>query len=386
MDFLSNRLQKRKEDGLLRKLSFTDSAAIDFSSNDYLGFAKRKELWEPENLDKYGSTGSRLLTGNDAITEETEAYIANFHQVETGLIFNSGYDANTGLFSCVAGKDDTIIYDEYCHASIKDGARLSLAKHYSFRHNDLEHLESKIKRAEGNNIFVAIESVYSMDGDTADLKGLVALAERYKHVHLIVDEAHATGVFGDRGQGLVQHLGLENHFFARIHTFGKALGCQGAVVLGSHLLRDYLINFSRPFIYTTALPLPNILAVKRAYQLLQSEDKSIQLLKDRIRYFNEKVSSSGIKNIITNQSAIQVMIIPGNDNARYAAKHLQSKNFDVRPVLSPTVPIGKERLRICIHSYNTESEIDGLVDELSLLNRIINPEGPPGQAIRTGMT
>jgi len=364
MDFLSKKLQKRKEDGLLRKLSITDPAAVDFSSNDYLGFAKLKELWEPGTLEKYGSTGSRLLTGNDPITEETEAFIAKFHQAEAGLIYNSGYDANNGLFSCIAGKDDITIYDEYCHASIKDGARLSLAKHYSFRHNDIKHLESKIKRAEGNNIFVAIESVYSMDGDIADLNGLVALKEKYKNIYLIVDEAHATGVFGDRGQGLVQHLGLENKFFARVHTFGKALGCQGAIVLGSQLLRDYLINFSRPFIYTTALPLPNILAIKRAYQLMESRDKSIQLLKDRIRYFNEKVSSSDIKNIITNQSAIQVMIIPGNENARSVAKHLQSKNFDVRPVLSPTVPIGKERLRICIHSYNTESEIDRLIVEL----------------------
>jgi len=364
MDFLSNRLQKRKVDGLLRQLSVTDPSAIDFASNDYLGFAKLKELWEPETHDKYGSTGSRLLTGNDTITEETEAEIANFHQAEAGLIYNSGFDANTGLFSCIAAKDDTIIYDEYCHASIRDGGRLSLAKHYSFRHNDLEHLESKLKRAEGNNIFVAIESVYSMDGDTADLRGIAALTGKYKNVHIILDEAHATGVFGDQGQGLVQHLGLENKFFARVHTFGKALGCQGAIVLGSHLLRDYLINFSRPFIYTTALPLPNILAIKRAYHLLQNQDSNIQLLKDRIQYFNKKSTTSGIQNILSNQSAIQVMIIPGNENARAAAKHLQSKHFDVRPVLSPTVPIGKERLRICIHSYNTEAEIDGLIEEL----------------------
>ena len=364
MDSLSKKLQKRKKDGLLRKLSVTDPAAIDFSSNDYLGFAKLKELWEPETLDKYGSTGSRLLTGNASITEEAEAFISSFHRGEAGLIYNSGYDANTGLFSCIAGKDDTIIYDEFAHASIRDGARLSIANHYSFRHNDLEHLESKIKRAEGNNIFVAIESVYSMDGDVADLKGLVVLVEKYKNIYVIVDEAHATGVFGDHGQGLVQELGLENKFFLRIHTFGKALGCQGAIVLGSYLLRDYLINYSRPFIYTTALPLPNILAIRRAYQLLLDKNKNIQLLKDRIQYFNKKITASGVQNIRTNQSAIQVMIIPGNENARAVAKHLLSKNIDIRPVLSPTVPAGKERLRICIHSFNTEEEIDRLIDEL----------------------
>ena len=364
MAFLAKKLQKRRTEGLLRQLSLADASLIDFSSNDYLGFAKLKQLWEPEILDKYGSTGSRLLTGNSTITEETEAMIATFHQAEAGLIYNSGYDANTGLFSSVAGKDDTIIYDENSHASIRDGARLSLAKHYSFRHNDLEHLESKIKKAESSNIFVAVESVYSMDGDLADLKGLAALAEKYKQVYLIVDEAHATGVFGDHGEGLVQEFGLEEKIFARIHTFGKALGCQGAIVLGSKVLREYLINFSRPFIYTTALPLPNILAIKRAHQLLQSQVDDIKLLKERIQYFRKKVLVSDIPNIKTNESAIQVIIIPGNEKARAAAKHLQSKGFDIRSVLSPTVPAGTERLRICIHSYNTEREIDELLNEL----------------------
>ncbi len=363
MDFLAYKLHRRREDGLLRQLSVTDPSLIDFSSNDYLGFAKCKDLWEPEPLDKYGSTGSRLLTGNSAVTEETEIMIASFHHAEAGLIYNSGYDANTGLFSCIAGKDDTIIYDENCHASIKDGARLSLAKHYSFRHNDPEHLESKIQRAQGN-VFVAVESVYSMDGDSEDLKGLATLTEKYKHVYLIVDEAHATGIFGDRGEGLIQEYGLQDRFFARVHTFGKALGCQGAIVLGSNMLRDYLINFSRPFIYTTALPLHNILAIKRAYQLLEGKDNNIRLLKKCIRYFNKKASVSGIPNVKLNDSAIQVIIISGNENAKAAAKHLQSKGFDIRPVLSPTVPAGTERLRICIHSYNTEAEIDGLVDKL----------------------
>src|SRR6185437_5660517 len=361
MDFLSHKLQKRKTEGLLRQLSLADPLLVDFSSNDYLGFAKRKDLWELDTLDKYGSTGSRLLTGNDALAEETETLITTFHGAEAGLIYNSGYDANTGIFSCIAGKDDTIIYDENCHASIKDGARLSLAKHYSFCHNDMEHLESKIKRAQGN-VFVAVESVYSMHGDLADLKELAALPEKYGHVYLIVDEAHATGVFGERGQGLVQELGLWDRFFARVHTFGKALGCQGAIVLGSNELRDYLINFSRPFIYTTALPLPDILAVKRAYGLLQNKVDEIKLLKQRIQYFNQKVS--GIQNIKTNDNAIQVVIVPGNENARAAAKYLQSKGFDIRPVLSPTVPAGTERLRICIHSYNSEVEIDGLINEL----------------------
>ncbi len=364
LGFLSNRLEKRKAENSFRFLSSNDKSAIDFASNDYLGFARLSSLWEPEALQKYGSTGSRLLTGNSRITEDTEAFIASFHKAEAGLIYNSGYDANTGLFSCIASKDDTIIFDEYSHSSIKDGARLSPAKHFVFRHNDLSDLEAKISRASGK-VFVGVESVYSMDGDLADLKGLVAISRKYENVYLIVDEAHATGVFGDRGEGLVQAFGLENDFLARIHTFGKAIGCQGAIVLGSHLLRDYLINFSRSFIYTTALPIPDIIAVKRAYDLMDIRDRSISLLRERIDYFKNKSGQLSAFNVQPNESAIQVVLIPGNEKVKKAAGHSQSGGFDVRPVLSPTVPAGMERLRICIHAFNTEKEIDRLVERLN---------------------
>ncbi len=362
--FLNNRLEKRKADNSYRQLPVNQNAGIDFSSNDYLGFARRSSLWETVSLPKYGSTGSRLLTGNDAKTEETEAFIARFHRAEAGLIYNSGYDANLGLFSCIASKDDTIIYDEYSHASIKDGARLSPARHFIFRHNDLNDLEARISRASGK-VFVAVESVYSMDGDLADLKGLVRLSKKYDHVYLIADEAHATGVFGERGEGLIQLSGLENHFFARVHTFGKALGCQGAIVLGSSTLKNYLVNFSRSFIYTTALPLPDIIAVRKAYELLDQKDQAIQLLRDRINYFKRKSKELSAFNVKPNESAIQVMVIPGNEKVKSVANYLQSGGFDVRPVLSPTVPVEMERLRICIHSFNTEKEIDDLIVRLN---------------------
>ncbi len=356
--YLVNKLEKRKEAGLYRSLS-RENGLIDFVSNDYLGFATTGKLqaW----LDKHdishiphftGSTGSRLLSGNTEYAEALENKIANFHGAEAGLIFNSGYDANIGLFSSIAGKDDTIIYDELIHASIKDGARLSLAKHFSFRHNDAEHLRKKIKAATGN-IFVAVESVYSMDGDFAPLEEIVEICEE-EGAYLIVDEAHATGIFGKNGEGIVSDQKLQRSVFARIHTFGKALGCHGAIVLGSKELRDYLINFARSFIYTTALPGHSLLAIYGAYELLPEAKKERNNLVNNINYYTQIATEKGIQSF---PSQIQTIIIPGNDNVRKAAQNIREKGFDVRPVLSPTVPNGKERLRICLHSFNTEEEI-----------------------------
>jgi 8-amino-7-oxononanoate synthase len=361
-DFLRVKLEKRKAEGRLRQLTLSAANLIDFSSNDYLGFARMKELWEPGDLVNYGSTGSRLLTGNHEFTEETENWIARFHQAESGLIFDSGYDANTGLFSCIAGKEDTILYDELIHASVRDGVRLSFARHFAFRHNDMNHLEDRIRQAKGN-IFIAVESVYSMDGDLAPLNDLVVLKKKYPGIHLIADEAHATGVIGKNGWGLVQESGLAAYFFARVHTFGKALGCQGAIVLGNNTLRDYLVNFSRAFIYTTALPLPNIIAVQRAYSLLNSGNENIETLKNRIACFRQATDNAKLEISLTH-SAIQVMRKPGNDAAREAAKKLNDSGFDVRAILSPTVPAGSERIRICLHAFNTENEIDQLIDNL----------------------
>ena len=280
-DFLKKRLQVREEQGLLRKLSLPNNL-IDFSSNDYLGFARSPELHELilteletvncklETLS--GSTGSRLLTGNSQYTEELETFIAYYHKAEAGLIFNSGYTANVGLISSIAQKGDIIFYDELSHASIYDGVRLSKAESFPFRHNDLNHLEERLKffqnaRKENSNSYIIVESVYSMDGDFAPLIELVSLCEDY-NVNLIVDEAHATGIFGEKGEGKVVELGLEEKVFSRVHTFGKALGCHGAIVLGSETLRNYLINFSRLFIYTTALPIHTLASIKSAYKLL----------------------------------------------------------------------------------------------------------------------
>jgi 8-amino-7-oxononanoate synthase len=368
--FIKERLQSRTDDGSLRNLS-SSHLPLDFCSNDYLGFARSAALKEQidRELNKHGlyqngSGGSRLLSGNTAYTEETESFIATFHQAQAGLIFNSGYDANVGLLSCLAQRGDTIISDELIHASLVDGARLTYASRYTFRHNDLNDLEIKLKNTKGNS-YVITESVFSMDGGTAPLLEISALCDRY-NASLIVDEAHALGIFGDHGKGLVQQLGLENKVFARVVTFGKALGCHGAAVIGSSALRHYLINFARSFIYTTAAPIHTIAAIKCAYQMLVKTDFRL-VIKEKIKCYADLANTTGLSHPAPTPSAIQTLIYPGNTAARTAAALLQSKGIDVRAILSPTVRTGQERLRICLHIYNTDDEIRQLVTELSQL-------------------
>ncbi len=369
--FLEQRLKERSEKGLLRSLKH-ESSLIDFSSNDYLGFARSVALHQyisneaervAPNLN--GAGGSRLLSGNYAYTEATESFIASFHQAQAGLIFNSGYDANVGLLSAIPQRGDTIITDELIHASLIDGSRLSLANRFKFRHNSISDLEQKLKQASGN-IYVVAESIYSMDGDMAPLKDMAELCQKYG-ANLIVDEAHATGLFGPNGEGLVVQLGLQNSVFARIVTFGKAIGMHGAIILGSDVLRSYLINFARSFIYTTAMPLHNIVAIRCAYEWLNKENHP-QKIHQKIELYNLLIKSLNI-NRIQSTSAIQTLLFSNNSEARNAALQLQEKGFDVRPILSPTVPVGQERLRICLHTYNTETEIAALVQQLKELTQ-----------------
>ncbi|MDB5013846.1 MAG: pyridoxal phosphate-dependent aminotransferase family protein [Daejeonella sp.] len=367
-NFISTRLLQRKEQDAFRTLK-PDSDLIDFCSNDYLGFARSttlRNLFEESlrSVDHYklGSTGSRLLAGNDNFTEELESEIAQFHHADSALIYNSGYDANLGFFSSLPQRGDTIITDQLIHACIIDGARLSYANRYVFKHNDLSSLEEKLNAAKGN-IFIAVESIYSMDGDEAPLVEICALAKKYQAA-VIVDEAHATTIFGNHGRGLVSELNLENEVFARIITFGKGLGVHGAAILGTSALRDYLINFSRSFIYTTASPFALHLSVKLAYQYLQLQNHQ-QPIHDRIKFFRDNVHH-GV-HLVNSRSAIQAIIIGGNAKAKAISLKLQADGFDVRAILSPTVTEGSERLRICLHNHNTFEQIRNLTTSLNRL-------------------
>lgn len=363
-DFLYDKMQERIQQNAYRQLNLP-AGKIDFCSNDYLGVVVNRMLESrmgagPSKAYSHGSTGSRLLAGNYRLIEETEQSIARFHDTEAALIFNSGYDANIGLLSCIAQKHDTILYDFLCHASIRDGVRLSLAQSWSFRHNDLHDLEKKLQQATGN-IFVVTESVFSMDGDTAALVPISDLCVAY-HARLIVDEAHATGVIGTAGEGLVQQLRLQSKCFARIHTFGKALGCHGAAVVGSELLRNYLINFCRPFIYTTALPESATVAIKHAYDIIPLLNAERTRLQSLVRQF--QTAPLRYSRLIS-ETAIQGIIVPGNSAVKELAQRLQQNHLDVRPILYPTVPKGSERLRIVLHAFNTTDDVRLLAEALA---------------------
>lgn len=369
---LQGRLNAREQEGLLRTLKYT-SALVDFTSNDYLGLARSQELFDhiQHVLDSFknksnGATGSRLLAGNTEYYESVEVKLADIFRSEASLILNSGYAANLAVLSSLPQRNDTILYDELAHACIKDGARLSLAKRFSFRHNDLDDLESKLRRAEGT-IYIAVESVYSMDGDQCPLHGLVTLAEKY-NAFIILDEAHSTGVYGERGSGLAVSEMLHDKIAVRVYTFGKAMGIHGACIAGSNELIKYLINFARPFIYTTALPLHSVVAIECAFGYLQKNIYLQHQLKNNIHIYLNSVQD--LPNKTVSQSSIQTAIFPGNEHSKKVATELQQKGFDVRPILSPTVPKGAERLRICLHSFNTADEIEALADALKSLHAL----------------
>ena len=375
---LQNRLKKRRELGTFRKLC-SASARVDFTSNDYLGLARSLELANRiEHKLKQagscsatnGSTGSRLLSGNSARAEVLETKIASFHRTESALLFNSGYDANLGALSALLREGDTVLYDELCHASMHDGIRLGKATAYPFKHNDPEHLEewlSQLNRpttapkspVTASATWIVVESLYSMNGDQAPLQELGALARRFE-AHLFVDEAHATGVFGPGGAGIVQGLGLASEVAVRVHTFGKALGCHGAVVVSSRAVQEYLINFAKPFIYSTALPPHSLAAIEAAYELLPELDTARTLLHGRVKFFRSLAAAHHFP-VLESESPIQALIVPNPVSVRTLAQKAQAEGFEVSPILSPTVPRGQERIRICLHSYNSEDEIRALV-------------------------
>jgi 8-amino-7-oxononanoate synthase len=358
---LVHALEERKRKGLFRTLK-NNYPGIDFSSNDYLGFSKYNLLTEKIKKEKAnsGSTGSRLISGNSKFTEELEKFIADFHSANAALIFNSGYDANVGLLSSIAGKRDLILYDELIHASIHDGIRMGYSKYYKIKHNDIEHLKRLIDRNKDlvDNIFIVVESVYSMDGDCAHLKEIAKVVDNEK-TFLIVDEAHAIGVFGKNGKGLCNELGVEKKCFARLYTYGKAMGCHGAAIVGSNDLRDFLINFARSFVYTTALPKDSLQNIKAAYDLL-SEPKYIDQLKENISYFNSLVNNDD--KFIPSTSAIHCKLFPGNHNVDVIETRFEKNDMFVKGIKSPTVKEGAERVRICLHAFNTKEEIKKLVE------------------------
>ncbi|MBI1222122.1 MAG: aminotransferase class I/II-fold pyridoxal phosphate-dependent enzyme [Bacteroidetes bacterium] len=366
---MKDKLDERRQNASFRQLS-SGREGIDFFSNDYLGLAQNRAFQEylqkssSEKLYSQGATGSRLISGNHSLHDELEQEIANWSENEAALLFNSGYDANIGLYSSLLQRGDLIVYDELVHASIRDGIRLGFARSLSFSHNDISDLEKKLKEGASGRIWVAVESIYSMDGDEAPLRELVKTGKLYG-AELIVDEAHTAGIFGDMGQGLCAKYHLEQHIFARLITFGKAFGTHGAAVVGSKELRSFLINFARSFIYTTALSPHQSRIIQLSLHHLSAQREMRESLMRKIIYFNSTLKELGLEPyFLQSISPIQSLLISGNERAGAVSQDLQKAGFAVKAIIHPTVPAGKERIRISLHLHNTNSEIKSLLEKI----------------------
>ncbi|KAK0628006.1 putative 8-amino-7-oxononanoate synthase [Lasiodiplodia hormozganensis] len=415
----SHLLARRHSRSLLRRLTIAPPGTVDFSSNDYLSLSTHPEIRStflsllqapqpittpssitgtsdpnaPSQPPPIGSRGSRLLDGNHPLTVSLESLISTHHRSPSGLLFNSGFDANVGLFSTLPQPSDVIVYDELIHASVHDGMRLSRVaapRRLAFAHNDVDGLRRVLEgivgdgevgekvRAGKANVFVAVEAVYSMDGDVAPLRAMLDLVDELLpkgNGYFIVDEAHATGVFGGAGgRGLTCELGVEDRVFARVVTFGKALGSQGAIVLCSPITRSYLINYARTLIYTTALSHPSLASIAATYDfliagkttpllthlhtLIRTTHALLTALIARLPPPNTTAPLLSLAPLPANPSPIVPLFTP---HPRALAAHCQAAGYTVRAIVAPTVPHGAERVRVCLHAGNTVEEVRGLV-------------------------
>lgn len=339
---IQDSIEHLKSIGQFRELRNYEKG-IDFFSNDYLGLGKSFIDCTHEDA-HWGSTGSRLISGNHYYYDCLENFLSQWLK-KTALIFGSGYMANLGVLSSIPTRHDTILYDSLCHASLKDGIRLSLAKSYPFAHNDYEKLENLIKKSSGD-IYVVVESVYSMDGDSPNPEILKSLVSKYG-VYLIVDEAHSFGICGEEGKGWIQQNHLEEYTFLGIFPMGKAVGAYGAFVLAESVVIQYLINHARTFIYSTALPPALLYGIYQNLLKLRTAEKQRKHIKELSKYFDYQW--------------IYPLIVPGNEECKNYASVLQSHGILVKAILSPTVPVRKERIRIVLHATNTVEEVNLLV-------------------------
>jgi 8-amino-7-oxononanoate synthase len=374
--FFETELERIKDAGLYRRmrrvegdqgptLSIDGHEIINFSSNNYLGIANHPGLAAAAKtaIDRYGcgSGASRLISGNMTLHEELESQLAEFKGTEAALVFNSGFQANTGVISTLAGEGDAIFSDTLNHASIIDGCRLARAQTLVYAHNDLDQLEAQLKQATGfGRKLIVTESIFSMDGDEAPLTGIVELAEKYGAM-VMVDEAHATGVFGASGAGVVQKLGLGDRVAVQMGTLGKAFGGFGAYIAGSAGLRDLLINRCRSFIFTTSLP-PAVMAMAiAAIDIVKHEPERRDALWQNCDNLKEGLRSLGYRVGASEGPILPLIIGDANECMRFS-EHLLEKGVFAQGIRPPTVPPGTSRLRITLMATHTREQIEHALD------------------------
>ena len=372
MDHFSSWLSKQKQAGQFRSLTpvirandgrvnlaETGKALLDFSSNDYLALSLHPRVIEESHryLDLAGSGAgaARLMSGDLELYHELEEKIARLKGREAALLFGSGYMANSGIIPALAGRHDAIFSDRLNHASIHDGCRLAGAKVHRFRHNDLNHLEELLHRHRGSGqALIVVESIYSMDGDFCPLRELAALKEQYDCL-LMVDEAHATGLYGSNGSGLIEEEGITDQVDIAMGTFGKALGSYGAYIAASRDMVEYLINRARSFIYSTALPPAVIGASSAAVDIIQTEPKLRRELHGKALLFKEILKKGGVDH--PGPSQIIPVLVGDSDRAVAMAARLRKEGIFATAVRPPTVPPGTARLRFSITLHLSDDDI-----------------------------
>jgi 8-amino-7-oxononanoate synthase len=374
--FIHSELKKLKDAGLYRRMRLVDGdqeatlivdgrEVVNFSSNNYLGIANHPELAAAAKaaIDRYGcgAGASRLITGNMTLHEELESKLAEFKGTEAALVFNSGFQANTGVLSTLVGEGDVIFSDALNHASIIDGCRLARAKTEVYRHGDLAHLELLLKKAARDaRRLIVTETIFSMDGDEAPLAAIVELAEKHDAM-VMVDEAHATGIFGANGAGVVAKLGLGERVLVQMGTLGKALGGFGAYVAGSRALRDLLINRCRSFIFTTALP-PAVMAMAlAAIDVVQREPERRAALWANCRSLKQGLRELGYA-LGASESPILPLIIGDADQCMQFSERLLEQGIFAQGIRPPTVPPGTSRLRITLMATHTRTQLDRAIE------------------------
>lgn len=352
-----------------RLRSLAPRRGIDFASNDYLAMSSSPRLAAAVQQAiargvPLGSGGSRLLRGNDPEHELLEEEAARFFGSESALFFSAGYAANVALLSTLPQRGDLIVYDELVHASMHEGLRLTRATSVSAAHNDPQSFDDAARdwRAKGHTgrIWLAFETLYSMDGDMADVAAMAKVAERHEAI-MLIDEAHATGVFGPDGRGIAATLdGRPDTVVLR--TCGKAMGCEGALVLGPKVVRDFLVNRGRPFIFSTA-PSPLVCAaVREALRILADEPQRREALRALVAHAERVLAPHGA---LPSGSQILPLILHEDARTMAVASTLQAKGFDVRGIRPPTVPQGTSRLRISLTLNATAADVDALGAALS---------------------
>ena len=343
------------------KIFGTEDELIDFSSNDYLALAEHPEVIAASRkyLEQFGTGAgaARLMSGDLEINHQLEEEIAQLKSKEAALVFGSGYLANVGVIPALVGRGDLLVTDRLSHASIYDGCLLSGAKIIRFRHNDINHLQQILqeKRSQYNRVLVVVESIYSMDGDRCPLKELIDLKKQGAFL-LMVDEAHATGIYGEHGGGIIEEEGVSDGVDVAMGTFGKALGSYGAYVAASQQMIDYLVNRARSFIYATGLPPAVIGATLAALHLVKTEPKLRQDLHDKVVFFKKHLRKNGLKDDLGPSQIVPIMV-GDSTKALKLSDELRKNLIFVKAVRPPTVPEGSARLRFSITRYHLEEDL-----------------------------